>query len=205
MGCMPLVSRAWMLDARAFHHEFDELLADASSANDFALFRDRAAAVWRSNDPIARTYLEVLRTAAPDEWRPGSEAAPMIDWYRVLMATYITPTRAFRSPDVLKRRLPDLGWSPAEARRLAQGRELQLLADAFGATATIGSLAPHFTLADKGWLTQDDVTTTLQRMRGLDRRLFRRHEDLIPVVEQVYEVLEAAATKPDLVLLMLAD
>jgi hypothetical protein len=194
-----------MLDAREFHDEFDELLADASSANEYGVFRDRAAAVWRTTDPIARTYLEVLRTAAPDDWRPGADAAPLIDWYRVLMASYITPTRAFRSPDVLKRRLPDLGWSPAEARRLAHGRELQLMADAFAATATIGSLAPHFTLADKGWLTQADVEGTLQRMRSLDRRLFHRHHDLVPVLEQVYEVLEAAATKPDLVLLLLAD
>ena len=36
-------------------------------------------------------------------------------------------------------------------------------------------------------------------------RTFRRRQDLVVVVEQAYEVLEAAATKPDLVLLMLAD
>ncbi len=49
---------------------------------------------------------------------PSHRPTDLGDWYRLLMAGYLTPTRAFRLPDVMKRRLPELGWSPAEARRL---------------------------------------------------------------------------------------
>jgi hypothetical protein len=195
---MTLVSRAWMLDAVAFHREFDELVHDASPVDGHASVGEVATRVWLGNDPIARTYLDVLRLPPIDE-------SHLADWYRVLMAGYITPTRAFRPPDLLRRRLPDLGWSAVEARRLAHGRELQLLADAYASDLTANVLASHLTLGDKGWLSQDDVAVALERMRGLDPRLFRRHPDLVEVIEQAYEVLEAAATKPDLVLLMLAD
>ena len=187
-----------MLDAVAFHREFDELLRTASPADAYAAVGEVATEVWLSNDPITRTYLDVLRLPPLDE-------SHLADWYRVLMARHITPTRALRAPELLRRRLPDLGWSPVEARRLAHGRELQLLADACASAGTADVLSSYLTLADKGWLGQDDVTGTLDRMRNLDARLFRRHQDLVEVVEQAYEVLEAAATKPDLVLLMLSD
>ena len=210
---MTLVSRAWMLDVHEFHRDLNMLLADAVPEHDFRALRDRAASLWRETDPIARTYLEVLRVTPPDvgPLSSGSPSAGPIeptdlgDWYRLLMAGYLTPTRAFRSPDVMKRRLPELGWSPAEARRLAHGRELQSLADTYADADAISALVPDLTLAERGWLTQDDVETTLDRFRALDAQTFRRCQDLVLVVEQAYEVLEAAATKPDMVLLMLAD
>jgi hypothetical protein len=187
-----------MLDAVAFHREFDELMHAANPADGYAIVGEAATEVWLSHDPITRSYLDVLRL-------PPLDDAHLADWYRVLMARHITPTRAYRPPDLLRRRLPDLGWSAVEARRLAHGRELQLLADAFATNDTANVLASHLTLADKGWLGQDDVNAALDRMRSLDPGLFRRHQDLVGVVEQAYEVLEAAATKPDLVLLMLSD
>ena len=61
---MTLVSRAWMLDAQEFHRELNVLLADAVPEHDFRTLRDRAAALWRETDPIARTYLEVFRVHA---------------------------------------------------------------------------------------------------------------------------------------------
>ena len=113
--------------------------------------------------------------------------------------------RAFRSPDLLKRRLPDLGWAPAEARRLALGRELQILAEVHGDPDIVARLSLHFTLGNKGWLSQDDIAQALARLRSTDRDVFRAHQDAVPIVENAYEVLEAAATKPDHVLLMITD
>ncbi len=197
-----------MLDAQEFHRELNTLLAEAVPTHDFRALRDRAASLWRETDPIARTYLEVLRVTPPEVDRSSTDPirpTDLGDWYRLLMAGYLTPTRAFRLPDVMKRRLPELGWSPAEARRLAHGRELQSLADTYADAEAIAALVPDLTLAERGWLTQDDVAGALDRFRDLDARTFRRRQDLVVVVEQAYEVLEAAATKPDLVLLMLAD
>jgi hypothetical protein len=207
---MTLVSRAWMLDAVEFHREFDALLADALSGPRGDALRTRAASMWRETDPIARTYLEVLRVAPPDFVTPSNrareiETADLADWYRLLMAGYLTPTRAFRAPDVLKRRLPELGWTPSEARRLAHGRPLQSLADTYADGQVIARVAPDLALGERGWLTQDDVTAALDRLRALDPRVFRHRQELVAVVEQAHEVLEAAATKPDLVLLLLAD
>ena len=210
---MTLVSRAWMLDAHEFHRELNVLLADAVPEHDFRdLARPGRGVVARDRSDRAH----VSRGVAGDPARvgPSSTASPSAgpieptdlgDWYRLLMAGYLTPTRAFRAPDLMKRRLPELGWSPAEARRLAHGRELQSLADTYADAEAIGALVPDLTLAERGWLTQDDVEAALDRFRALDARTFRRRQDLVVVVEQAYEVLEAAATKPDLVLLMLAD
>lgn len=194
-----------MLDPGELHDEVDPLLRDAISTGDLGALRDRAAEVWRSGDPIARTYLEVLRVGPPEEWVPPSSTAQLGDWYRVVMATHLTPTRAVRAPDLVKRRLPELGWSPPEARRLAHGRELQSLIETHGDARLFTTLAPDLTVADRGWLTQHDVDAGLERLRALDRRVFRDHQDLVSTVEQVYEVLEAAATKPDLVLLLVVD
>jgi hypothetical protein len=202
---MSLVSRAWMLDAREFHHELRELLADARAVSDLRPMRDHAARLLGASDPIVRSYLEALRITPPDDWGPVDQGAPVGDWYRLLMAEYLTPTRPFRAPDVIKRRFPELGWSPAEARRLGNGRQLQSMVDTLGATTNLAAVVPDLSLPERGWLTQDDIVGTLDRLRSLDRGSFRHRQDLVAVVEQTYEVLEAAATKPDLVLLLLAD
>jgi len=194
-----------MLDPVGFHLEFEELFSGLSTPEGFVRLRSRAARIWRSVDPITQTYIELLRTGTADEWEESFEPDHVVDWYRVLMAPYLTPTRAFRSPDLLKRRLPDLGWSPAEGRRLALGRELQLLAEVHGDPDIVARLSLHFTLGNKGWLGQDDIEQALARLRTIDRERFRDHQDLVPVVENAYEVLEAAATKPDHILLMISD
>jgi hypothetical protein len=199
---MTMISRAWMLDPIEFHLDVEALRR--SSDGDLAL-RDRALRIWDSADPIVRSYLELLAVAPPDEWLTGSDPVHLVDWYRVLMAPYLIPTRAFRSPDVLRRRLPDLGWPPCEARRLARGRELIQLVERFGSASLAEELSPHLRLGNKGWLHHDDLAAALERMRRLDRESFRRHQDLVPAVENAFEVLEAAATKPDHVLLTITD
>jgi hypothetical protein len=205
MEAMSPVSLAWMLDVEDFHREFDELFAGLATPEGVVRMRERAGAIWRSQDPIVAAYIGLLRTATPDEWETTFDDQHVIDWYRVLMAPFLIPTRAFRSRDLLKRRLPDLGWSPSESRRLAQGRELQLLCDAYAGADVVTQLNLHFTLGHKGWLSQEDVQQAIQRFRGLDRRAFRGRSELVPLAENAFEVLEAAATKPDHVLLMVND
>jgi hypothetical protein len=202
---MALVSRAWMLDPVEFHREFLELYGARSSPEGHVRLRARATRVYRSGNPIVQGYLEVVRSASPDEWQTEFVDAHVVDWYRVLMAPYLTPTRSFRSPELLKRRLPDLGWARADARRLAMGRELQVLAETYVPDPDGRRLGLYFDLGTKGWLSQDDVHAALVRLRRLPRAVFRQHQDLVAVVEQAYEVLEAAATKPDHVLLMVND
>jgi hypothetical protein len=200
-----ILSRAWMLDAVEFHRELDQLL-DASPGPDGLLrLRHRAVEIWHSKDPIVHAYVDSLPTAGADDWESSFEEAHLVEWYRVVMAPYLIPTRAYRAPHVLKRRLPDLGWTPADARRLALGRELQLLVEAYGSPALLDAVRPHLTLGNKGWLAQEDVELALRRLRALDRELFRGRSELVPLVENAYEVLEAAATKPDHVLVMVSN
>lgn len=199
---MTMMSRAWMLDPVEFHLDIE--LRRRSGGGDLAL-RDRALAVWASPDPVVRSYLEVVALSDPEEWRLAPVPEHLVDWYRVLMAPYLIPTRAFRSPDVLRRRLPDLGWPPSEARRLARGRELLHLAEQYGSSSLAAELSPHLRMGNKGWLHHDDLQAALDRLRRLDREVFRHHQDLVPVVENAFEVLEAAATKPDHVVLTVTD
>lgn len=199
---MAMISRAWMLDPIDFHLEVEALRRHTDG--DLAL-RERALRIWDDPDPVVRSYLDLLAVAPPDEWLTGADPVHLVDWYRVLMAPYLIPTQAFRSPDVLRRRLPDLGWPPCEARRLARGRELIQLAERFGTGSLAEVLSPNLRLGHKGWLHHDDLLAGLERMRRLDRDAFRPHQDLVAVVEDAFEVLEAAATKPDHVLLTITD
>ena len=72
-------------------------------------------------------------------------------------------------------------------------------------TTSLDRLLIRFGWGHKGWLDIADITGALDRMRGLDPHQFRGHADLVPVVENAFEVFESAATKPDHVLLILAD
>jgi hypothetical protein len=191
-----------MLDPVEFHLDIEVLRR--SPDGELAL-RDRALLVWEHADPIVRSYLELLAISDPEEWQLAPEPGHLVEWYRVLMAPYLIPTRAFRSPDVLRRRLPDLDWPPSEARRLARGRELLELVRQFGPETLADELSPHLRMGNKGWLGHDDIMKGLAHMRGLRRQQFRDHQDLVPVVENAFEVLEAAATKPDHVLLTITD
>jgi hypothetical protein len=212
MAPVTLICRAWMLDTDAVHSELADLLDAPPSSEGLGRLAERAAEIWASRDPIVLSYLELLPADPAVErgalWSenppPPDDEHRLVEWYRVLMAPYLIPSRAFHAPELLRRRLPDLGWTPSEARRLAFGRELHLLAENHAPDAVGARLRPHFSLGTKGWLGHDDVESALVRFRGLDRHAFRGRPDLVPLVENAYEVLEAAATKPDHVLLLLA-
>jgi hypothetical protein len=190
-----------MLDPVEFHRDFEALLA---SGGGLAAVRDRATEVWSSQDPALRRYVELLVVDRVEDWRCECEDAHLVDWYRVLMAPYLLPVRPVRDPDGLRRGLPELGWHAAEARRLARGRELVTLAERHLDGALLDRLRIRFGWSHKGWLDHDDLTAALERMRRLDRSVFRDHQELVPLVEDAFEVFEAAATKPDHVLLVLS-
>ena len=193
-------STSWMLDAIGFHHEFESLLGTPQG---LVAIRDRALAIWDSPDQSIRNYLALLSVVGPDEWSTSCDDTNLVEWYRVLMARHLTPTRGLRAPATLRRGLPALGWHATEARRLARGRELLTLAERHLATASIDRLLPRFGWGHKGWLSQEDLEAALTKMRSLDRRSFRDCQDLVPVIEDAFEVFEAAMLKPDHVMLSL--
>jgi hypothetical protein len=193
--------RAWMLDPIEFHHDFETLLASPDGLVDV---RDRATEIWHSADPALRSYVERL-VVNPDDWRCECEDTHLVEWYRVLMAPYLIATPSLACPDAVRRGLPQLGWHTSEARRLARGRELLTLAERHLDEPVVERLRLRFGWGAKGWLDHDDLVTALDRLRRLDRSVFRSHKDLVPVVENAFHVFEAAAAKPDHVLLLATD
>jgi len=193
--------RAWMLDPIEFHHDFAAMLQGPDGLVDV---RDRATEIWHSPDPVTRAYVELL-PVDPDEWRCECEDTHLVEWYRVLMGPYLIPTPALDCPDQVRRGLPRLGWHTSEARRLARGRELPTLAERHLDDPLVERLRLRFRWGTKGWLDHDDLTDALERMRRLERSVFRDHQDLVPVVENAFHVFEAAAAKPDHVLLTVTD
>lgn len=191
-----------MLDAVAFHHDFENRLLDVDG---LVSLRDRAVQLWDGVDPVVHSYLVTLRVSSPEDWFRECEDTHLVDWYRVLMAPWLTPTRSIHSPDALRRGLPHLGWHATESRRLARGRELLTLAERHLGTSCLDRLLVRFGWGHKGWLDNDDVIGALNRMRRLNPRQFRDHPELVGVVENAFEVFETAATKPDHVLLVVTD
>lgn len=193
---------AWLLDPVALHREFDDLFTGLVDERGLIGFRRRATEIWRSTDPVVHDYIAMLPTHTPDEWESGFDEAHLAEWYRVIMGAHLIPTSGVRSPAAIKDRLPDLGWLPADARRLAWGRELSSLAETFGEVEAGTALALVLPLGNKGWLSQDDIAEAIERFRAMDRRRFRNHQNLVPLVEEIYTVLCAAAREPDRVLLL---
>ncbi len=199
---MSVSSRSWMLEPVGFHREFTSLLGRSDGLVDL---RDRVVRIWDSPDPVVRSYLESIEVASIDDWFRSVDDAHLVDWYRIMMAPWLTPTRSLRSPDAVRRGLPRLGWHATESRRLARGRELLTLAERHLDDSSLERLLHRFGWGHKGWLDHEDVSGALVRLRGLERRQFRDNPDLVGLVENVFEVFEAAATKPDHVLLVIAD
>ncbi|MEJ6511454.1 MAG: hypothetical protein QNL59_04835 [Actinomycetota bacterium] len=199
---MALTNQSWMLDAIAFHHDFEDRLRGPEG---LVAVRDRAVQLWDGVDPVVHDYLATLVVSSPEDWYRACEDTYLVDWYRVLMAPWLTPTRSIQFPDALRRGLPQLGWHATESRRLARGRELLTLAERHLSGDTFEQLLSRFGWGQKGWLDIDDVTGAITRLRRLDPQQFRRYPDLVSIVENAFEVFESAATKPDHVLLTVAD
>lgn len=193
---------AWLLDPVSLHREFEDLFAGLADAGGLDHFRDRVSAIWRSPDRLVHGYISSLPTHTPDDWAEGFEESYLGEWYRVLMAVHLRPTRSLRSPAAVKDRLPDLGWAPADARRLAWGRELAQLAERYAAPECGAALELVLPLGNKGWLSQDDAEEFLERFRTMPRAVFRDQQHLIPLVEEIFAVLQAATEHPDRVLLL---
>lgn len=193
---------AWLLDPVSLHREFEDLFAGLADAGGLDRFRERVTAIWRSSDRLVHGYVSSLPTHTPDDWAEGFDQLYLGEWYRVLMAVHLRPTRSLRSPAAVKDRLPDLGWTPADARRLAWGRELAGLAERYADADCRTALELVLPLGNKGWLSQDDLAELLERFRAMPKDAFRGQQHLIPLVEEVYAVLQAATEHPDRVLLL---
>ena len=199
---MTVTGQSWMLDSIAFHHDFQDRL---EASDGLVALRDRAVQIWDGVDPVVHSYLASLVVSSPDDWYRACDDTYLVDWYRVLMAPWLTPTRSIQAPDALRRGLPLLGWHATESRRLARGRELLTLAERHLNPGALDRLLVRFGWGHKGWLDSDDVNGALDRMRKLDPRQFRKHPELVGLVENAFEVFESAATKPDHILLIIAD
>jgi hypothetical protein len=198
----PRVSRAWLLDADAFHDQIEPLYADLDTAEGLARLRWLATQVWRAPDEAAHGYLDLLEVGTADEWEAGHDRSRLGQWYRVLMAPHLRPLPSVTDPRALRDGLVHLGWTPAEARRLAFGRELTSLVEAFGSDWLAEELGPMLTLGSRGWLDDDDVASAIARLHGLDPAAFRGAPHLVPLVEQLHDELLAAAEGTDGVLLL---
>ena len=67
------------------------------------------------------------------------------------------------------------------------------------------AIAPLLTTGSRGWLSQDDVEAALARLRGLDPRRFRDAQELVPLVEELYALLDGARGHADDVVLLICD
>lgn len=202
VGQDPGGSVAWLLDATEFHREFDELFAALVTSAGPAPMRARATELWSSTDPTVASVVGRLATDTPEEWEVGFEDAHLGQWYRVVMAAHLRPTRAVAWPAAVRNGLPLVGFSPAYARRLAHGRELMELAGTYGSPEVAAALSLVLGPGNKGWLDADDLEFALDRLRTLDRRAFRRHQDLVPVCEDLWATLVAATTDSNAVLVL---
>ena len=201
----PSSSRAWLLDPVGFHSAFDELYAAVDRAEGLARMRWRATQIWRSTDPATHAYVDRLRTGSADDWEADYHESHLVDWYRVLMAEHLIPAPSVSDPRLLRKGLPGLGWTPAEARRATFGRELKSLIEAYGSEPVAADIGPQLMLDSRGWLGPDDVERAVERLRGIDPACFRHAQPLVPLVEELYAMLAAAGEHPDCVLLLLGD
>jgi hypothetical protein len=192
---------AWLLDAKSFHDEFDELFAGLGERDGLERFWGRALGVYGDPDPEIRRYLVTVECRPPERWAAGFDEAHLAEWYRILMGRHLRPTPGFRSPSAVKDRLPDLGWARSDARRVAFGRELCTLAERHADPDCAAALASVLPMGNKGWLSAEDVAACIDRLRAMDSSMFRRHRNLVPLVEEIYAVLEHAAAAADRVLL----
>ena len=193
---------AWMLDAKSFHDEFDELFAGLGDRDGLERFWGRALGVCGDPDPEVRRYLATVEVRPPQQWAARFEDAHLAEWYRILMAPHLRPTPGLQSPGAVKDRLPDLGWARGDCRKLAFGRELCTLAQGYADPDCAEALCGALPVGSKGWLSQEDIARFLQALQGLDPERFRELQNLVPVVEDVYHVLDAAAAANSRILLL---
>jgi hypothetical protein len=195
--------RAWLLDADAFHDEFEILFRDAETSEGLARMRWMATQQWRSSDDEVQAYIDFLRTSSADDWEAAYDPAQQGEWYRVLMAGHLEVVPSSSNPRALRDGLIRLGVGPTEARRFAFGRELTSLVAAYASDAVVTEIAPLLMLGSRGWLDADDVELGIGRLHALDRTVFRDNQALVPLVEELHTMLVTARECPDQVLLLL--
>jgi hypothetical protein len=196
------MAAAWLLDARRFHDEFAELFDGTGQHRGLERVRGRAVAIWADPDPAVRHYLATIQVPPPQEWIDHLDASHLGEWYRILMAPHLHPTKGLQSPGAVKDRLPDLGWGRSDARRVAFGRELCTLAQRYGDPAGAAALGSALPMGNKGWLSQQDLAGYRDDLAAIDEDRFHQHQNLVPLVQEIHQVLDAASAARDRVLLL---
>src|SRR3954447_26810117 len=77
---------AWLLDAKSFHDEFDQLFAGLGDRDGLERFWGRALGVCGDTDPDVQRYLATVEVRPPQQWATRFEDAHLAEWYRILMA-----------------------------------------------------------------------------------------------------------------------
>jgi hypothetical protein len=182
---------AWLLDAPSFHVDFDARFAELSSTGSTAAMRRRAADLWDSEDPAIRAYVARLETDLPEEWEAEFRQDHLAQWYRMLCAPHLERRSLAVNPGEVCAGLSRLGFSKAEARRIARGRQLATLARAYGSDALGEAMGLVIDPGARGWLAQDDLVWALDRLGSLPRSAFRMNQDLVPVCDQLWQTLRS--------------
>lgn len=214
-GRTQLTPAAWILDAAGLHEEFvalwetlgplprprpGEILIHPSSQRladgDTSAMRERALTHWGSEDPVVVEYISRLDLPTTEEWFGPFDDLRVGQCYRLCLATHLRPVAHLEHTATLLTGLPTLGWSPAEARRVAWGRELGDLATSYDQDGYGPAVALALRHGHKGWLGPDDVTGARQRLRDANPRAFRGRPDLVVACEELWAVLDAAAQSP---------
>lgn len=190
---MQISTRTWLLEPIAFHRDFETRL----SREGLSGLRDRALYIWDSPIDDYRRYAQSLPVAGPDDWFVKLDDTYLVDWYRLLMAPFLTSENSLEYPDELRRGLPQLGWHATAARRLARGRELLTLAERHLSDAAMKTMVTRFGWGHKGWLDHEDAVRAVEEMRSLNPAVFRQHRELVPVIENAFQLFESSALKPD--------
>jgi len=214
-GRTQLTPAAWILDTAGLHEEFlalwetlgplprprpGEILIHPSSQRladgDTSSMRERALTHWGSQDPVVVDYISRLDLPTTEEWFGPFDDLRVGQCYRLCLATHLRPVACLEHTATLLTGLPTLGWSPAEARRVAWGRELGELATSYDQDGYGPAVALALRHGHKGWLGPDDVAGARQRLRDANPRAFRGRHDLVVACEELWAVLDSAAQSP---------
>jgi hypothetical protein len=220
-----LTPGAWLLNAQALHDEFAELWtsldpeggtrptdsSEHTPAHDDLEFvryantwniRKRATEMWSSTDPVIAGHIARLVLTTPDDWATGFADVHLAHWYRLCLAGHLVAVDALDFTEELRTGLPQLGWSPVEARRLLRGRELGELAMTWAPSGYGPAVSLALGHGQRGWLGWDDVAATRGRLAELDRSRFRQLQHMVPACESLWRLLDTAGQHPDKVLIL---
>jgi hypothetical protein len=207
---------AWTLDLEAFAAEFSTLWEALGPVRDIVLpatgtvtgvhpgtervrsgdtgpMRRAAMRAWTSSDPAVIDHVSRLAVSTPEEWMAEPDDTHLGHWFRLILASHLTPLDTPPLLGELRGGLEELGWSPMVARRMVWGRDLAELAEEVGPDTFGPAVALALGHGQRGWLTPDDLTEARDLLASTSRERFRTVQHLLEVIEAWWNLLGAAA------------